>query len=58
VTKGEEKGMFEFGGSTIILLLEADKVNVCADLIEATKKGFETKLRMGEIIGKSACRGR
>lgn len=53
VTRGEEKGYFEFGGSTVILLLEADKVSVCSDLIEATNRGFETKLRQGEIIGYS-----
>ena len=29
VTKGEEKGYFEFGGSTILLLLEKDKVKLC-----------------------------
>lgn len=53
VNRGDEKGYFEFGGSTIILLLEKDKVNVCADLIENTKKGFETVIKQGESIGEA-----
>lgn len=50
VKKGEEKGYFEFGGSTVILLLEKGKAEVCADLLENTRYGIETKLRMGEKI--------
>jgi phosphatidylserine decarboxylase len=53
VKKGEEKGRFEFGGSTIILLLEPEKAKVCDDLLTATKRGYETKLRMGDIIAHS-----
>lgn len=51
VKRGDEKGYFEFGGSTIILLLEKDKVNVCSDLIRNTKQGFETKVKQGEMLG-------
>ena len=51
VDRGEEKGYFEFGGSTIILLLEKDKINVCADLFENTRKGFETEVKQGEALG-------
>lgn len=53
VRRGDEKGYFEFGGSTIILLLEKDRVRVCKDLFENTKKGFETKVKQGEILGES-----
>lgn len=53
VSKGEEKGMFEFGGSTIVLLLEKDKAAVCSDIIAATKQGYEMKLRQGEVIAES-----
>lgn len=53
VRKGEEKGYFEFGGSTIILLVPKDKVNICEDLISNTKQGFETKVRLGEMLGVS-----
>ena len=54
VSRGEEKGFFEFGGSTVILLLEKGKVSVCGDLIKNTKEGFETKVRLGEALGVSA----
>lgn len=53
VRKGEEKGFFEFGGSTIVLFLEKGKANVCKDLIANTKRGFETKVKQGEML---ACR--
>ena len=51
VLRGEEKGYFEFGGSTIVLLLEKDKVELCSDLLENTREGFETRLRQGEAVG-------
>ena len=51
VLRGEEKGYFEFGGSTIVLLLEKDKVELCSDLLENTREGFETKLLQGMQIG-------
>ena len=49
--KGEEKGMFLYGGSTIVLLLEKGKVNIDKKYFEATEKGQETPVRMGEKIG-------
>ena len=53
VLKGEEKGMFEFGGSTIVLLIERDKAAVCADILQATKDGYEMKLRQGDVIAET-----
>ena len=50
--KGEEKGYFEFGGSTIVLLLQHGKVRLDSDLIENSENGYETIVRMGERIGK------
>lgn len=51
VEKGEEKGYFEFGGSTVVLLFEKDKINLDKDLLENTLKGLETYVLMGESIG-------
>ena len=51
VCRGQEKGYFEFGGSTVVLLLEKDRVNMDDDLIKNTKDGFETIVKMGERIG-------
>lgn len=51
VKKGEEKGMFEFGGSTVVVLLKQNVVDLDEDLLENTKNGFETIVKMGERIG-------
>jgi phosphatidylserine decarboxylase len=51
IEKGAEKGMFEFGGSTICLLFEKDMVEFDNDLIENTLDGYETAIKMGERIG-------
>ena len=51
VNRGEEKGRFEFGGSTVVLLLEPDKVLPDSDLIRNTLQGAETIVSMGERIG-------
>ena len=52
VRKGEEKGYFEFGGSTIILLTEKGKITADEDLLLNTREGFETKILQGETIGR------
>lgn len=49
--KGAEKGYFKFGGSTIILFFEKDTITIDKDILEQTKKGFETKVYMGDKIG-------
>ncbi len=48
--RGEEKGKFLYGGSTIVLLLNR-KVHIDEDIIENSKEGAETRVRMGEKIG-------
>lgn len=49
--KGEEKGMFEFGGSTIVLLIEKDKVIIDKEILDNTISGYETVVKIGEKIG-------
>ena len=51
VTRGQEKGRFEFGGSTIIVCIEKDKIIIDDDLVKNTKQGNETVLKLGEKIG-------
>lgn len=51
VKKGDEKGYFKFGGSTVILFFEKDKILIDEDILEQTNRGFETKVYMGERIG-------
>ncbi len=52
VKKGEEKGYFAFGGSTVILFFKKGKIKIHQDLVENTEQGMETKVYMGEAIGK------
>ncbi|HKK80650.1 MAG TPA: phosphatidylserine decarboxylase, partial [Prolixibacteraceae bacterium] len=52
VNKGEEKGYFEFGGSTVVLLFEKNKITIDEDLLKNTAKGYETTIKMGERMGK------
>ena len=51
VIKGEEKGYFKFGGSTVVLLFEKSKIHIDEDLLINTAKGYETTVKMGERIG-------
>jgi len=50
VKKGDEKGYFAFGGSTLVLLFGEGKINFNPDLIENTQKKLETTVKMGETI--------
>lgn len=49
--RGQEKGMFEFGGSTVILLLEPGKALVDEVFFENTRSGKETIVKMGTRLG-------
>lgn len=53
VKRGEEKGFFEYGGSTIIVLTEKNKVIPREDLVRNTERGYETKLLQGHTLGKA-----
>lgn len=52
-SRGEEKGYFEFGGSTVILLFERGKAVLDGEFFENTARGLETKVRCGERIGSA-----
>lgn len=47
--KSEEKGYFEFGGSTVVVLME-DKVKINKKIIENTKKDIETIVKLGQSL--------
>ena len=51
--KGEEKGYFEFGGSTIVLLVKKGTVDIDKDILENSKEGIETIVKYGEAIGNA-----
>lgn len=50
VHRGEEKGYFEFGGSTILLLFQKNAVCVREELYEEQNGDGEIRVRMGELI--------
>ncbi|MDY4950450.1 MAG: phosphatidylserine decarboxylase [Clostridium cadaveris] len=52
VSKGDEKGYFKFGGSTTVLFLKKDTVEIDKDLLEHSSLGIETQVLMGEGIGR------
>lgn len=51
VCRGEEKGRFEFGGSTVIVLLEKGAAIPDADILRNTAEDTETVVHLGEKIG-------
>lgn len=48
--KGEEKGYFLPGGSTIVLIVKDVKID--KDILDNSKKGIETKIHIGEKVGE------
>lgn len=52
VKKGAEKGTFEFGGSTVILMLQKNAVELEENILQNTRNGYETIVKMGEKIGR------
>jgi phosphatidylserine decarboxylase len=52
-SKGEEKGWFEFGGSTVVQFFEHSRIKPDADILLNSSNGMETLVRMGERIGIS-----
>ena len=49
--RGEEKGMFLYGGSTIVVFLEKDVAELDPKYFENTEKGLETDVLMGQRLG-------
>lgn len=50
--RGEEKGKFEFGGSTIIMLIKKDVALIDEDIRATINTNCEFKIKLGEQIGK------
>lgn len=53
VKRGQEKGNFAFGGSTVILVTGQGRVQPDQDILENSAKGIETRVKLGEKVGKS-----
>lgn len=55
VRRGQEKGYFAFGGSTVIVLFRRGNVCPEQDFLRNTALGLETPVRQGEVIGRFLC---
>ncbi len=53
VTKGEEKGLFKFGGSCVVTVFQPGKIRFDADLVKHGAVGMEVYARMGERLGEA-----
>lgn len=54
VRKGQAKGYFELGGSTVVLLFRPGAILLDADLCALTAREIECYVRMGRPLGRSA----
>ena len=51
ILRGEEKGYFEYGASTVIVLIPKEKVSLRPDIKKAMGTDLEISVKMGEVIG-------
>ena len=51
VTKGQEKGYFQYGGSTLVLLFEPGAIAFERDLIQDSAKNLEVSVLAGSQLG-------
>ena len=56
-SRGEEKGLFRYGGSTVILLLEKDRVQLPEDFFRQSAQGLELRVRQGQPLGRAFSHG-
>lgn len=50
VLRGEEKGYFQFGGSTVVMFIQKNKIKLDDDIVKNNADGFETVVKFGEKI--------
>lgn len=50
--RAEEKGYFLFGGSTIVILVKKDILELDKDILENSSKEIETKVKQGEKVAR------
>lgn len=52
--KGQEKGYFAYGGSSIVICYERDQMKIDEDIVIANQKGLEVQVFYGEKVGTHA----
>jgi phosphatidylserine decarboxylase len=50
--RGEEKSVFKFGGSAVVLFGQKQAWRPADDILQHTREGMETYLRLGEVIAE------
>jgi phosphatidylserine decarboxylase len=55
--RGEEKSVFKFGGSAVVLLGERGAWTPADDLLAKTAEGIETFVRLGDVVARAGQRG-
>lgn len=53
VKKGDEKGLFAFGGSCVITIFQPGRIRLDADLVAQSAKHLETYARIGDRLGEA-----
>jgi phosphatidylserine decarboxylase len=53
IAKGDEKGLFAFGGSCVITVFQRGRIRFDADLVEASAGHMELYAKMGERLGEA-----
>lgn len=51
VAKGDEKGLFAFGGSCVITVFQRGRIRFAEDLVRQSAEHRETYVRMGDVLG-------
>ena len=51
-SRGQEKGYFLFGGSTVVMVSQKGALTIDKDLLDYSQKGIETYIRLGDKIAK------
>lgn len=50
--RGQEKGYFQMGGSTVLVILPPGRVDIDNDILKYAERNIETLVRYGEAIGR------
>ena len=53
VAKGDEKGLFAFGGSCVITLFQHGRIRFDADLVKSSAEQMELYAKMGDRLGEA-----
>lgn len=53
VVKGDEKGLFKFGGSCVVTIFKKDRIRLDADLLKPSAEGLEVYAKMGDRLGEA-----